>query len=183
MTYLSRLYRPNSGSFGSWGKEQHLNPGKQFEENFKKSVPEDTYYLRLPDSSIGFDIEHSTQRFALKSPYDAILYRRGRMYCLELKSVGKGAISYEGSSPKIKEHQIQELIKAAQYGIVSGLVCNFRNTENTYFLPIANFEFLRCKSKKKSFNENDIKGLSVLIPHRKLRVNYRYDLTVLVGGD
>ena len=160
-----------------------MNPGKQFEENFKKSIPEDTYYLRLHDSSIGFDIENSTQRFALKSPFDCILYRKGKMYSLELKSIQKGAISYAGSNPKIKEHQIKELIKASQYGITAGFICNFRDTENTYFLPIDRFEFLRHESNKKSFNERDIEGLSILIPHRKLKVNYRYDLTVLVGGD
>jgi recombination protein U len=130
-----------------------MNSGKVFEENFKKSVPEDTYYQKLHDSSIGFDIENSTQRFALKSPYDIILFRKARMYSLELKSVKDGAISYAGSNPKIKEHQINELIKAAQYGIIAGFILNFRDTENTYFLPIANFVFFRQESTKKSFNE------------------------------
>lgn len=77
-----------------------MNEGKRFENNFKKSVPKDAYYLRLHDSSIGFDIENSTQRFALKSPFDCLLYRKGRMYCLELKTVKDGGISYAGSSPK-----------------------------------------------------------------------------------
>lgn len=158
------------------------NTGKQFEDNFRDSIPAGTYYKKFQDASIGFDIENSTQRFAPKSPYDYILFREGRMYSLELKSVQNGCISYSGANPKIKEHQIKELIKAAQYGIVAGFVLNFRNTENTYFLPIANFEFLRQESNKKSLNENDIKGVSVKIPHRKLKVNYRYDLTVLVGG-
>lgn len=155
------------------------NIGKIFEDNFKKSIPDNTYYLRLHDSSIGFDIENSTQRFALKSPYDCILYNNGRMYCLELKTVKNGAISYTGANPKIKEHQVKELIKAASFGCVAGFIVNFRNTEHTYFLPIAQFEFLRMESAKKSFNENDIKGLSILIPSRKLKVNYRYDLTVI----
>lgn len=160
-----------------------MNPGKQFEEDFKKSIPDDTYYLRLHDSSIGFDIENSTQRFALKSPYDCLLYRKGKLYCLELKSVQKGGISYAGGNPKIKEHQIKELIKAAQFGIISGFICNFRDTGSTYFLPVAQFEFLRQTNTKKSFNEKDIKGIAIEIPHRKLRVNYRYDLSVLLGGD
>jgi recombination protein U len=165
------------------GKGVELNPGKVFEENFKKSVPEDTYYLRLHDSSIGFDIENSTQRFALKSPYDCILYRKGKMYCLELKSVAKGAISYSGANPNIKENQIEELIKANGYGCEAGLVLNFRDTGNTYYLPIAQFEFVRNNSPKKSMNERDLRGISIEIPFRKLKVNYRYDLTVLVGGD
>lgn len=160
-----------------------MNPGKVFEENFKKSVPEDTYYLRLHDSSIGFDIENSTQRFALKSPFDCILYRKGRMFCLELKSVQNGSISHSGSSPKIKDNQIKELIKANCYGITAGLILNFRNTGNTYFLPINSFELIRSTSTKKSFNEKDLDGISLVIPGRKLKVNYRYDLSILVGGD
>ena len=160
-----------------------MNAGKRFEQDFKNSIPPDTYYLRLHDSSIGFDIENSTQRFALKSPFDCILYHDGRMYCLELKSVLHGAISHAGSSPKIKSHQIDELIKASQFDIVAGFILNFRDTENTYFLPIAQFDFLRQESLKKSFNEKDIRGLSIEIPHKKLKVNYRYDLRILVGGD
>lgn len=160
-----------------------MNIGKVFEENFKKSVPEDTYYLRLHDSSIGFDIENSTQRFALKSPYDCILFRNGRMYCLELKSVKKGSISYVGSGPMIKDNQIKELIRASQYGCNAGFILNFRDTENTYYLPIAHFEFIRQQSSKKSMNENDVKQVSVLLPSRKLKVNYRYDLIPLLGGE
>ena len=159
------------------------NEGKVFEENFKDSIPADTYYLRLHDSAVGFDVKNSTQRFSLKSPFDCILYRVGKMYCLELKSVLFGAVSYSGSNPKIKEHQIKELIKASQYGITAGFVLNFRDTENTYFLPIAQFEFLRQTSTKKSFSEKDIRGLSIEIPHRKLKVSYRYDLRILVGGE
>lgn len=157
------------------------NQGKRFEADFKNSIPADTYYLRLHDSSIGFDIKNSTQRFALKSPFDCILYRSGRMYCLELKSVEKGAISYTGSNPKIKEHQIKELIKASEHGITSGFILNFRKTEHAYFLPIAQFEFLRQTLDKKSFNEKDLQGFVIEIPQRKLRVNYRYDLSVLWG--
>ena len=160
-----------------------MNPGKQFEENFKKSVPEDTYYLRFHDSSIGFDIENSTQRFALKSPYDCILYRKGKMYCLELKSTKDRRISFEGSNPKIKANQIEELNKAAQYGCEAGLILNYRQTGNTYYIPMAQFEAKRQLHKLKSLDEVDCELFGIKIPHRKLKVNYRYDLTVLVGGD
>jgi len=159
------------------------NQGKRFEQDFKSSIPADTYYLRLHDSSIGFDIKNSTQRFALRSPFDCVLYRKGRMYCLELKTTLLSSVSHLGSSPMIKEHQIKELIKASEYGITSGFILNFRKTEHTYFLPIAQFIFLKHMSSKKSMNENDIKGISLLIPGRKLKVNYRYDLSVLMGGD
>lgn len=157
-----------------------MNTGKIFENNFKKSIPEDVYYLRLHDSSIGFDIENSTQRFALKSPYDCILYTKGKMYCLELKSTKSKAISYAGSSPMIKENQIKELIRASGFGCHAGFILNFRDTNNTYYLPIAQFDFLRNTSSKKSMNEKDIKDISILIPSKKLKVNYRYNLSELI---
>lgn len=164
------------------GERSNVNEGKKFEQNFKESVPKDVYYKRLPDSSVGFDIENSTQRFALKSPYDCFLYSKGKLYCLELKSVKDGSISYEGSSPKIKEHQIKELVIANSYGCTAGFILNFRNTHNTYFLPIAQFEFLKQGLGKKSFNEKDIAPISVLLPYKKLKVNYRYDLSAMLGG-
>ncbi len=159
-----------------------MNPGKQFEENFKKSIPEDVYYQRLHDSSIGFDIENSTQRFALKSPYDCILYHDGKMYCLELKSTKSKAISYTGSSPMIKDHQIKELIKASGYGCKAGFILNFRDTGNTYYLPVDRFNRMISISHRKSFNECDMEMYAIKIPCKKLKVNYRYDLSVMLGA-
>lgn len=159
-----------------------MNTGKIFEENFKKSVPIDTYYLRLHDSSVGFDIENSTQRFALQSPYDCILYRACKMYCLELKSIKEKSISYDGASPKIKKHQIDELVKASKYGCEAGLILNFRGSGTTYYLSIEMFINLVSGMDKKSINEKEVASCSMIIPSRKLKVNYRYDLSVLVGG-
>ena len=157
-----------------------MNEGKIFEQDFKKSVPEDVYYLRLHDSSIGFDIENSTQRFALKSPYDVILFRYPMMYCLELKSTKSGRVSFAGTKPMIRDNQIKELIKAAQYQCRAGFVINFRDTEHTYYIPISAFTaFVQDRTDKKSMNEADVCGISVRVPQRKLKVHYRYDLNVL----
>ena len=162
------------------GKGGQMNEGKVFEQDFKKSVPEDVYYLRLHDSSIGFDIENSTQRFALKSPYDVILFRYPVMYCLELKSTKSGRVSFAGTQPMIRDHQIRELIKAAQYQCRAGFVINFRDTEHTYYIPISSFStFAHVRTEKKSMNETDARGIGVQIPQRKLKVHYRYDLSVL----
>ena len=114
-----------------------MNQGKIFEEDIKKSIPEDVYYLRLHDSAIGFDIENSTQRFSLKSPYDAILYRNSKMYALELKSTNAGEYRLP-EAIMIKEHQIKELTKAAQYGIEAGFLINFRES-GTYYVPVHSF--------------------------------------------
>ncbi|MDF2608960.1 MAG: Penicillin-binding protein-related factor putative recombinase [Lachnospiraceae bacterium] len=160
-----------------------MNEGKVFEQNFRKSIPDDVYYQRLHDSSIGFDIENSTQRFALKSPYDYILYYKGNMYCLELKTTKNKAISYAGSSPMIKQHQIDELMKAHDKGCVAGFILNFRDTSNTYFMRIKYFEYLSKMLNKNSFNEKDLQlcPYCIVIPSKKLKVNYRYDLGPMLG--
>lgn len=154
-----------------------MNPGKRFENDFKASVPEGVYYLRLHDSAIGFDIEHSTQRFAIKSPYDVVLCRDGQMYALELKSNQETSMSFVGSSPRIQMRQVDELIKAERSGVVAGLVLNFRTFEETYFVPASVFKVFADMSGKKSVNIHDARGLGRLIPARKLKVNYRYDLS------
>ena len=156
-----------------------MNEGKRFENNFKASVPSDVYYLRLHDSAIGFDIENSTQRFALKTPYDCILYSKPCMCCLELKSVKSGGISFDGTSPMIREHQIKGLILGAKHNCKAGFIFNFRNTSNTYFVPISAFQVFQLETTKKSINEKDTRGIGILIPCRKLKVNYRYDVNIL----
>ena len=165
------------------GERSNVNEGKRFEDNFKKSIPENIYWHRLNDSSIGFDIENSSQRFALKTPYDYIIFCNGNLYCLELKSTKNRSISFAGSNPMIKEHQIKGLEKASKSGCMAGFVINFRDTENTYFMHIKYFNSLTQSLKKNSFNENDLETSfwCIKIPSRKLKVNYRYDLSTMLG--
>lgn len=157
-----------------------MNPGKQFEDDFKKSVPKEVYYLRLHDSAIGFDIENSTQRFALQSPYDVVLCNKGRMYALELKSTKDKSFSFSGKTPKIKPRQVDELIKAENSNAIAGLVLNFREQVETYFIKASEFKNFMEMSSKKSINIAEVRKIGTLLPCRKLQVHYRYDLDVLL---
>lgn len=159
-----------------------MNEGKKFEQDIKKSIPDDAYYKRMPDASIGFDIANSPQRFAPKSPFDCLVYKSPHLHIWELKSTNSGRVSFAGSSPMIKKHQIEELTKAAQYDIKSGFLINFRDTGGTYFVPISSFEAFRIMTEKKSVNEKDMDQIGIEIPHRKLKVNYRYDLNILLDS-
>lgn len=158
-----------------------LNPGKQFEEDFKKSVPPDVYYLRLHDSSIGFDIENSTQRFALKSPYDVVLCKNGQMYAIEQKSNKEKSMSFgDGKSARIKTAQVDNLIKAELAGAIAGLVLNFRTYEETYFIKASIFKEFMATCGKKSINIDDSRRIGILLPSRKLKLHSRYDLEPLL---
>ena len=157
------------------------NPGKIFEDDFKASVPKDVYFVRLHDSSIGFDIEHSTQRFALKSPYDAILCYQGQMYALELKSNQGTSLSFDGNTPKIKRKQIENLVAAKQKGgAIAGIVINFRTYEETYFIDAEVFYAFMNSVEKKSVNINDVRSMGIRIPEEKKISHSRYDISVIL---
>jgi len=165
-----------------------MNEGKIFEEAFAKSVPKDVYCERFPDATIGFNAGEENSvldkngkkkiRFAPKSPYDFILYRKPELYCAELKTTATTSFSFEGKSSNIKEHQIKSLLKASAFAN-AGFFLNFRKTGNTYFLEINDFCKIKDSVNKSSFNEKDIQEYAVKLPHQLLKVNYRYDLTPL----
>ena len=105
-----------------------------------------------------------------------------RFFCLELKSVAGKSISFErtkNDKGEIYYHQIEYLKKCSEYkNIVSGLIVDFRGTDNTWFLHINEWDDLVNSITKKSFNESDLLSYShpILILKKKLKVNYRYDV-------
>ena len=76
----------------------------------------------------------------------------------------------------IKLSQIKGLLKAGKHeGIEAGLVCNFRNTKNTYWLDIHDFKRFFDECGKISINEKDIVKYGGIIINQKLKkVNYHY---------
>lgn len=151
------------------------NPGKKFEEDIKNSIPDNVYYLRIKDQASGFG-EQSNLRFSAKNPFDALMYCYPFLFLLELKSTIGTAFSFEGSSPMIKQHQIDELTKATNYkGIIPGFIFNMRKYKKTYFLHINDFNKLIQSIDKKSINQTDIvrAGAIEVIGEIK-RVRYKY---------
>ena len=161
--------------------------GKQFEENFKSSVPKYILTYRPPDAAQGFDIKNNEKnkklRFSRHSPCDYMLFdsTRNLFLTLELKTF-QGSCSFERNKDEkgiIHYYQIESLTKFAQYKrVVSGLVLDFRSTDNTYFLNIDQWDEFISHINKKSFNEKDLLTYAnpTLIEKRKLKVNYRYDI-------
>ena len=158
-----------------------MNKGKQFEHDFQKSVPKGVYCLRLTDSSPAGFGGNDNMRFSIQSPYDFILFNE-KMFALELKSTKQKSISFAGSSPMTKSHQIKALTTAHEHGIIAGFLFNFQDTL-TYFIPIDNFNNYIAATTRKSVPICDCNTLGYEIPTRKLKVNFRYDLTRLLKGE
>ena len=104
------------------------------------------------------------------------------LFCLELKTVAGKSISFERAKKdkgEIHYHQIKYLKSCLNFkNIISGLIIDFRGTDNTWFLNIYEWDMLINSITKKSFNESDLLSYShpILISKKKLKVNYRYDI-------
>lgn len=156
------------------------NPGKVFEDDFKASVPKDVYFLRLHDSALGFDVDHSTQRFSLKSPYDSILCKNGQMYAFELKSHKGKTLGFCGKNAPIKRRQIENLVKAGDSGAVAGIIINFRDYEETYYIDAKTFFGFMDTCGKKSVNIEDARTMGIRIPEHRKITHSTYDLDVIL---
>lgn len=163
--------------------------GKQFEDNFKKSVPNYALSHRPPDSAQGFDVGASNKlRFSRHSPCDLMIFdgTRNLFLTLELKTF-QDSCSFERNKEEkgiIHYYQVEKLKEFANYKrVISGLVLDFRSTDHTYFLNINDWDNLISHIEKKSFNEQDLLEYAspILIEKEKLKVNYRYDVELLLS--
>ena len=181
------FWRVYTGSLLSYfivkGCERNISKsvGKVFEENWKKSVPGNIWIYRPPDAAQSFN-QSSNLRFSQKSPCDYMMFDGYHFFCLELKSVAGKSISFEKEKKDkgvIHLHQIEYLKSCMDYtNMVSGLIVDFRGTDNTWFLNIKEWDNLINSISKKSFNESDLISYShpILISKKKLKVNYKYDI-------
>lgn len=99
-----------------------------------------------------------------------------------MKTVAGTSISFERNKTDkgdIHHYQIESLKKTATYkNVCSGLIIDYRGSNNTYFLPISQWDNLINSISKKSFNERDLLTYAspILIYKKKLKINYRYDV-------
>lgn len=160
--------------------------GKVFEDNWKKSLPNDIFYYRPPDQAQSFG-KNDKLRFSAKSPCDCFVFDGDFLYALELKTVGTKSMSFEIAKEDkgvIHKHQIDSLTSFSTYkNIVSGFILDFRISEKTYFCSILDFNNMVTHLNKKSFNEKDLFQYCnpLEIKKKKLKVNWKYDVVDLIG--
>lgn len=162
------------------------NGGKKFEQQWKDSVPENVFYLRIKDSASSFASDSSATRFTLCSPYDCIIFYNGTLYPMELKHSVKKSLSIQrentNNSAQIKKHQIDGLTSASKKeGVFAGFVIDFED-EECYWISIENFNKFLVESDKKSINKSDIiKYNGISVEKIKKRTNYKYNITKILN--
>lgn len=157
--------------------------GKKFEEDIRKSIPDDVYCYRIKDPAQSFGGGSTFTRFSLKNECDFFFYKKPILVAAELKSNQGTSISFareKTQKGEIKFDQIQFLVFATKFNIKSGLLLNYRKTENTYWIDILDFINFVDNTEKKSINENDLlENNAILIDSTKKRTRFSYDLSFL----
>lgn len=166
-----------------------MNAGKIFEEQFKKSVPEYCYLLRLKDPPQSFE---KTARFSRKNPFDFIMFddKRKTLYALELKSTKGKSISIEGlnddSKRMIHRHQILGLAELDKYeNINAGFVLNFRDEDNErcFYIDINTVLHLLNDLSIKSISLKALTEIGIEIDTIKHRTKYTYDINKFLSEE
>lgn len=139
--------------------------GKIFEEEVKASFPPDFYVERYKDDTAGF--------YGVSNPADFRLYKYPYTFLLELKTHKGKSIPMD----KIRENQLKGLVKAGNYlGIYAGFLINFRDLEETYYIPADEVLYYILKGERKSIPVDWCRENGVRIEQKKKRVRYTYDL-------
>ena len=160
--------------------------GKLFEEQWKRSIPEDVYYLRLKDNPSSFGKDSSFVRFTLNNPFDCLVFYNGFLFPLELKSTSSKSISIqtkkEEKGKMIKINQIEGLFKSNKYeNIFSGFLFDFRESEKTFWMGINDFLKFQEENNKKSINEKDIiKYNAIEVEKEKKKTRYVFSVKKLI---
>ena len=182
-------------------KEKAVNKGKVFEQEWRKSAEkQELLIVRLTDSDMSFHPnKESRSRFTVEQPCDYIMYYKGHIFFLELKSTCYKSITFQREkedSSQIKLHQINSLVNLAQFdGAKAGFIFNFRDereghpySEDTYYMSIEDFSNFYANTDKKSINKLDIvqNGGIIISAHQKRKL-YEYDikgmLTNIIGEE
>lgn len=153
------------------------NPGKMFEEDFIKSVPDQIFHYRLRDSAGTWQGGENT-RFTPCNICDFIIFDRSKLYLLELKS-------HKGKSLPIsciRENQLKGLLQAYRKGVKAGYIINFRDVEETYFFSANSMNSFLTTETRKSIPLSIVRQYGILIPQEKKRTRYKYDLSEFIGG-
>lgn len=176
------------------------NKGKRFEKNIKDSCEKQgILWERFIDGNKYGGGNAEIVRFTPESPCDGLLFDKGNLIYVELKTAQTGSISFNQPpdiqpkgkpKPSIKAHQVKNLMARAEYpGVKAGLLVEFSDRETktqtipggTFYIEIDDFYSWAEKCGKKSMNVADARKIGIEVDSRVLKVNKRYDIRGMLG--
>lgn len=156
-----------------------ISSGKQFEKDWKRSMPENVFYYRFRDGTASWGGESENIRFQQSNISDCLMYLKPVLWLADLKSHKGKSIPFNC----FRENQVKDLSKAMMHeGIKAGFIVNFRDIEETYFVKANDVEYYIAHSERKSIPLDWCRENGIRIGQRLLKVHYRYDVEGLLKG-
>ena len=144
--------------------------GKIFEEEIKASFPEGFFVERYKDDTAGF--------YGVSNPADYRLYKFPYLFLLELKTHKGKSIPID----RIRSNQITGMATASLHeGVYAGFILNFRDLEETYYIPVKEALSYINLTERKSIPVEWCRENGTKIEQVIKRVRYSYDLRSWLG--
>ena len=171
-------------------KENQLNTGKQFEADWKNSMPPDAWCYRLKDSAAAYYGGNESLSFSIDNICDFDVYRYPMHHYFELKTIETPSIPLEKilgrfDREKQKYHKLKhitDMAAAASYkGQTAHVVINYRGRVNrTFAVPArAVLEYMQTQTRKSiPWQWAALNGIEVA--QHLLRVHWWYDVDGLL---
>ena len=151
-----------------------MNNGKKFESDFKASVPKNVFYYRFKDGTASWDKGDNT-RFQAFNICDCMMFdKMTGLWLCELKSHAGKSLPFSC----IRDNQLKEMLQASEYQFVHPIfIINFRDVEKTFAIDAIKVARFIESGERKSIPIDWLEENGDLVRCRKLRVNYRYDIS------
>lgn len=161
--------------------EKQIKPGKQFELDFKNSIPINVWFYRFkdaPNDPRDYQAEadsnkHFKKVFTQRNICDCAMFANGLFFLLELKSLKGKSYSFTNTRDK----QELDLSAAATFGINAGLIINFRDVNETFYIDIRHYKKLKDTSCRKSIPIDVMRTECIIITQNQPRTHWKYDIS------
>lgn len=114
-------------------------------------------------------------RFQARNICDCMLYDK-QLFLLELKSTKGKSIPFSN----FRDKQIEDLIEASSYGIEAGVLLEFSDLKEVYYLDIATLSHYIATADRKSVPIAFIQENGIQASVKLLQVNIRIDVAKLI---
>lgn len=146
------------------------NVGKLFEEDFIKSVPNNVFHFRFKD--LPYFLTRNSKYEISNNPADFILFYN-YLLVLELKSTNNTSYPFSNT----RENQVKGLKKYSEKDkVICGFIINMRRFNETYFINIDDYIYLKNESDRKSISIKDLRLFGIRISQEVKRTRYTYDI-------
>lgn len=166
-----------------------MNTGKQFEADFKASVPSDAWCYRLKDSAATYYGGNENLSFSIDNICDFLVYRYPMNHLFELKTIETPSIplekvfgKYDKAERKYrKEKHITDMVEAMGYsGQTAHVIVNYRAVNRTFAIPASKVLAFRYNESRKSIPWQWAEQEGIEVKAKRLRVHWRYDVDGLL---